>query len=105
MPAETNKSLNLIWFDDMVLPGETSLRLVSRVDESDGDMIYNIAEPTNDSITNLADSTLDVSVVNPGLYTMETDDWRGTVRVQIQQYQPFGEAPPKSAARHWSLYQ
>lgn len=105
MPAETTKSLNLIWFDDMVLPGETSLRLVSRVDESDGDLIYNIAEPTNDSITNLADSTLDVSVVNPGLYTMETDDWRGTVRVQIQQYQPFGEAPPKSAARHWSLYQ
>ena len=97
------QSTGLIWFDDMVLPGETNLRLETNVEEIDGDLIYQITETGGEVRQQLANTQQTIDVTKNGTYTLATADWRGTIDVEIRDY--VGNDNPNSAACDWELYQ
>ncbi len=98
-------TVNQIWFDDMILPGETQLRLETNVDEIDGDLIYNISEEQGDVRQSLADTSINISTTAPAQYTLETADWQANIRVQMLDYPDFQEITRPNAATNWSLYE
>lgn len=104
MAQDTTVTVNLTWFDDMILPGETELHLETNVDEIDGDLIYNIAEDVPDTRQDLKDTSATVSTMQPGEYTLETDDWRAIVKVNITDYPDFDDGTTPTAAMNWNLY-
>ncbi len=103
MAQDTTVTVNMTWFDDMVLPGETALRLQTNVDEVDGDIIYNISEALGEVYEDLADTTVEVNIEAPGTYTLETDDWRAVVGVTVTEYPPYDGT--ETAAQGWELYE
>lgn len=100
MAENTTRTVNLVWFDDMILPDETQLRLETNVEEIDGDYIYEILEATGESREELDNRTQLISTATPGRYTLETDDWRGIINVEIFDYPPFDS----SSVNNWGLY-
>src|SRR5690606_23030502 len=97
-----DQSINLTWFDAMLLPGETQLRLETNVEELDGDRMYGVSGTSGDVRQALANETILVDVTKDGQYQVDTVDWSGTVRVQLTQYPAFNTGV--SAARDWALY-
>ncbi|MGB9690598.1 MAG: hypothetical protein ACPL7D_00350 [Candidatus Sumerlaeaceae bacterium] len=104
LSAQTTHTLDALWFDDMILPGETQLVLKTNTKEIDYDLLYGITEDITNAYDNLADTTLTVSTQTPGTYDFETADWRGRVTVEFTNYPAF-DAPPSSVGDDWSLYQ
>ncbi len=102
MEQDTSVTVNLKWFDDLVQPNETELRLESNVEEVDGDLIYGIDEEPGEVYEEMDDITQVVSVVTPGRYTLETDEWRALINVHITEYPPFEDI---TAAQRWDLYE
>lgn len=99
-------TVNQVWFDDMILPGETQLRLETNVDEVDGDaFIYNITEESGEVIQQLADTSINISTETPGRYTLQTADWEASIKVEMGDYPAFQEINRQNAAQNWSLYQ
>jgi pimeloyl-ACP methyl ester carboxylesterase len=97
------QSLNLVWFDDMLLPGETQLRLMTNVEEIDGDVIYDIKEASGESRQALQNAQTLVDVTKDGDYPLQTDDWTATIHVEVNRYPEFGSG--SSAADDWTLYE
>lgn len=97
--------VNLQWFDDMVLPGESELRLESNVDEVDGDLIYAIDEAPEGTYQTLTDTVMTISTSTGGTYVLETADWRAQFRVSTVRYPAFQDLTPRAAAATWSLYE
>jgi hypothetical protein len=98
----TTSTINLAWFDDLILPGETQLRLDTNVDEIDFDPLYGITENPLAPDSPLADTTFFVSTGQSGTYQIATADWRGVVTVSVTDYPPFD--PPPSSVGDWELY-
>ncbi len=103
IPAQQWVALNTVWFDDMILPGETQLRLETNTKEIDYDFLYEISEDITNAYDSLTDTTIMVSTEGPASYEFETADWRGRVSVTITDYPPFDPEP--SAVKEWSLYE
>ena len=103
LPAQTTSTLNAIWFDDMILPGETQLVLKTNTKEIDYDLLYGINEDITNAYDDLSDTTITVSTQSAGEYIIDTSDWRGTVKVAITDYPPFDPEP--SGVGDWGLYQ
>lgn len=99
----TGQAVNFTWFDDMVLPGETTLRLKTNAEEIDGDLIYQINEQAGDVRQALTNAELEISATHNGEYTIETADWTGVVEVKVKYYTGFGGVT--TAARDWSLFE
>lgn len=96
----TSTTANIMWFDGMLLPGETQLRLSTNVDEIDFDPLYGVNENILDPSQSLTDAVFFVSTVTPASYEVITADWRGIVEVTLTDYPPF--APSRVDA--WELY-
>lgn len=96
---------NIKWFDDMILPGETQLRLETNVEEIDGDIIYNIAEESGESRTALANTSTTLNLLSPGSYTLATTDWEADITVEVTDYPEFEDNTPATAAKNWALYE
>lgn len=94
--------LNQVWYDDIVLPGETQLRLQSNVHEIDGDVVYQVTEVGGKVHQPLANAQTFVDITKNGTYPIATDDWRGTVKVEVHQYPDFRDP---AAAADWTLYE
>lgn len=101
IPEKTSTTLGLIWFDDLILPGETSLHLQSNVDQMNYDLVYGLTELASNSSEHLSDAVLDVSTLTSGTYPIATADWRGMVTVSILDYPAF-ETP--SGVGNWEMY-
>lgn len=97
------QAVNFTWFDDMVLPGETTLRLKTNVEEIDGDLIYQINEQAGEVRQALTNAELEISATHNGEYPIETADWRGIVEVKVKYYTGFGGVV--TAAQDWALYE
>jgi hypothetical protein len=102
VPQATTATVNLAWFDDLILPGETQLRLDTNVDEIDFDPVYGISENPFAPDSPLADTTFFVSTQQNGTYHIDTADWRAVVTVAVTDYPPFD--PPPSGVGDWHLY-
>ncbi len=96
----TTRTLNQVWFDNMVLPDETQLLLRTNVDELDYDLLYGISENPFDPSEGLTDGNLTLSTVTPGSYEIVTADWRGIVDVTFTDYPPFDAA----SVEGWEVY-
>src|SRR5207342_554923 len=88
-PSDTSTTINLTWFDDMILPGEDHLVLHTEVNEIDYDPIYGISENILNPDESLANATFSVSTLAPGNYGVFTSDWRGIVNVTVTDYPAF----------------
>lgn len=97
---DTSTTANITWFDGMLLPGETQLRLSTDVDEIDFDPLYDVDENILDPNQSLTDAVFFVSVEAPASYEVITADWRGIVDVTLTDYPPF--TPSRVDA--WELY-
>ncbi len=104
LAAQTTHTLEAVWFDDMILPGETRLVLQTNTKEIDYDFLYGISEDITNAYDDLADTTFSVSTETSGTYDFETADWRGRVTVEYTDYPPY-DAPPSSVGDDWALYQ
>jgi len=103
LPVGSTVHPGLIWFDDMILPGETELRVESIVEEVDNNLIYGIAEvfSSDDIHQAMKNVTQVISTVTPATYTLTTDDWTGEITVSITDYPPFED---DSSVGDWDLY-
>src|SRR5690606_32380944 len=82
LSVDSQQSLNLPWFDDMLLPGETHLRLVTNVEEIDGDEIYQVNEVSGTVRQALENTEVVIDVTQNGEYPLVTGDWVGTISVE-----------------------
>lgn len=98
----TTTTINLTWFDDMILPGEDHLVLSTQVKEIDYDLVYGISENIFNPDQSMTDTVLSVSALSAGSYAVSTADWRGTVTVTLTDYPAF--APEPTAASGWEKY-
>jgi hypothetical protein len=96
----TTRTLNQVWFDNMVLPDETQLLLRSNVDELDFDLLYGISENPLDPAEGLTDGNLTLSTITPGSYEIVTADWRGIVDVTFTDYPAYDAAKVEG----WEVY-
>ena len=96
----TSRTLNQVWFDNIILPDETQLLLRSNVDEIDFDTLYGISENLLDPVEGLTDANLTISTTTPGSYEIVTADWRGIVDVTFTDYPPFNAA----RVEDWEVY-
>lgn len=103
IPAQTTATLDAVWFDDMILPGETSLELVTNTVEIDYDLLYGITEDITNAYDHMADTSIQISTETPGTYYIDTSDWSGVINVTLTDYPAFDPEP--SAVADWSLYQ
>jgi pimeloyl-ACP methyl ester carboxylesterase len=103
LPAQTTSTLNAVWFDDLILPGETQLTLQTNVKEIDYDLLYEVTEDITNAYDSLSNATLHISTATSGSYSISTTDWRGTVVVAITDYPEFGPEP--TSVRDWTLYE
>ncbi len=99
----TKYPLNLVWYDDIILPGEDQLKIITNIEEIDGDPIYRITEANGIVRQALENVQTFIDVSRNGSYPIVTGDWRGTVNVEINRYPPFGG--PKAAATDWALFE
>ncbi len=102
VPQGTTTTVNLAWFDGMILPGETQLNFETNVDEIDYDPLYGISENILQPDDPLSDTTLSVSTQVPGTYFISTPDWTGNLVVTITDYPPFD--PPPTGVGDWAIY-
>lgn len=97
-----SQSLAHVIFDDFVLAGETTLRLVLRAREIDYDLRYEVFEtaqtPYDDD---LGGGSLVVSTLQPGTYTLQSNSWSCVLTVAIQDYpvSAVGIGDPSPAPR------
>ncbi len=105
MAREAIYTVNEVWFDDMILDGETQLRLETNVDEVDGSAIYQITEDSGEVLQSLADTTITVSTTAAQSYLLETADWQAIIRVDTVDYPDFQEIVRQNAAANWALYE
>lgn len=103
LPEQTSSPINLQWFDDMVLPGETSLVLQTDVTEVDYDLLYDITENPLTAYQDMKNGVLTVSTTANGTYQVITEDWGGDVVVSIMDYPAFD--PPPSSVAEWQTYE
>jgi len=103
IPAQTTATLDAVWFDDMILPGETGLELVTNTVEIDYDLLYGITEDITNAYDHMADTSIQISTETPGTYYINTSDWSGVINVTLTDYPAFDPEP--SAVSDWSLYQ
>lgn len=103
LPALTTSTLEAVWFDDMILPEETQLLLVTNTKEIDYDLLYGINEDITNAYDDLADTSFAISTLQAGSYYFETADWQGLVNVTLTDYPSF-DAPP-SGVKDWELYE
>ena len=96
----TTRTLNQVWFDNMILPDETQLLLRTNVDEIDFDPLYGISENPFDTVEGLTDANLTISTLTPGSYEIVTADWRGIIDVTFTDYPPFDAARVEG----WEVY-
>jgi len=102
IPKNQWVTLNAIWFDDMILPGETQLILQTNTKEIDYDFLYEISEDITNAYDDMDDTQITLSTESAGSYQFETDDWAGRVTVSLTDYPAFdGEA---SGVGDWMLY-
>lgn len=104
MATNVPATINLLWFDDMVLPGERELILETNVEEIDGDLIYQVNEVSGEQREALQNAQLSVDAMNDGEYAIDTADWSGIVEVDVTKYPKF-TGPGGAAASDWALYQ
>lgn len=97
----TTHTVDITWFDDMVLPGETSLRLETNVDEIDQDLLYDVWEYSASPKQDMSDAVLSISTESPGTYHISTTDWRGVVEVTFLDYPEFEQ---QTGVTDWYLY-
>lgn len=101
LPEDTTVTVGLVFFDDMILPGEDRLRIKTDVREVDYDIVYGINENLFNPEDTLDNINIEVSTLAPADYHVQTADWRGVIRVAITDYPPFD---PPASVNDWVLY-
>jgi pimeloyl-ACP methyl ester carboxylesterase len=101
LPEDTTVTVGLVFFDDMILPGEDRLRIKTDVREVDYDIVYGINENIFNPEDTLDNIDMEVSTLAPADYHVRTDDWRGILRVEVTDYPPFD---PPARVDDWALH-
>jgi len=92
--TNTWQTLDHVVFDDFVRDEETVLRLEVAASEIDRDAKYGMFEIASNLLTGataMGSATVDLSVAQPGSYTLSGPEWDVTLRVEVAHY-PIGRS-------------